>query len=48
MRLDGLLRQVEAGKVFDPSGRCHIEPVFDAWRGEHEQVDDCLWMSFRV
>jgi len=48
MRLDGLLRMVEQGHIFSSSGKCQIEGVFDQWRGNNEQVDDCLWVSFRV
>jgi serine phosphatase RsbU (regulator of sigma subunit) len=46
LRIDGLLRMVERGEVFDADGACHIENAFDAWKGVNEQVDDCLWMSF--
>ncbi len=48
LRLDGMLRMVERGEVFDADGACQIDTAFDAWKGANEQVDDCLWMSFRL
>jgi CheY-like chemotaxis protein len=48
LRLDGLLRMVEHGQVFRGQGECHIDQLFDDWRGIHDQVDDCLWMSLRI
>jgi CheY-like chemotaxis protein len=48
MRLDGLLRMVEQGNVFLGNGECRIDSAFDQWRGNNDQVDDCLWVSFRL
>lgn len=47
LQMRGLLDHIHAGRLFS-EGRCHIDALFDEWRGDTDQVDDCIWLSFRM
>jgi len=47
LQLRGLMEWVRSGRLF-AGGACHVDALFDEWRGATDQVDDCIWLSFRM
>lgn len=47
LQFKGLQEWITRGRLFS-AGECHIDALFDEWRGDTDQVDDCIWLSFRM
>ena len=42
-----LYKWITEGKVFNDK-KCQIDNLFDEYKGEEKQIDDCIWMSFKL
>lgn len=47
MRFSGLIDLIEQGLIFNHDF-CTIESCFNQWKGESDQTDDALWISFSL
>ena len=42
-----LYKWITEGKVFN-NKKCQIDNLFDEYKGQEKQIDDCIWMSFKL
>jgi serine phosphatase RsbU (regulator of sigma subunit) len=47
LKLSGLHQMIENGDVFS-NGICMIESCLRQWKGNNDQTDDCMWISFEA
>lgn len=47
LKLSGLVECIKEGKVFS-NGICMVNTCFQEWKGNSDQTDDAMWISFEV
>jgi hypothetical protein len=42
-----LYQWITEGKLFKDN-KCNIDQLFNEYKGKENQIDDCIWMSFKL